>query len=301
MMTKSCSKVAQNFYCEKCVYNTDKKSSWKKHILTKKHNDDKMMTKSYSKVAQPEFGCDCGKKYKYRQGLHTHQKKCNVYINNLLKLSVNETTKNEKNEKYTASLENQVHQLTVIVRQLIETGLFNKNITNNNMTNTNSFNTINKNEIKIYLSEKCSNALSIQDFVKQLTITMDDLNNAKDSTVQGIVKLVENNLRPLTLSERPMHHIEENEWYVKDNASGWETDNGNKIVHETQKTLQKQWSGVFEKEYPQWQANDNETCQFIQLAQCTTTELTTEQLNIIKDGISKSCSLKKSNTIRDKK
>ena len=36
-------------------------------------NDDQKV----AKVAQPLFTCECGKKYKYKQGLSVHTKKCN--------------------------------------------------------------------------------------------------------------------------------------------------------------------------------------------------------------------------------
>ena len=37
MLTKSCEKVAYKFFCEKCNYNTSRKSSYDKHITTSKH------------------------------------------------------------------------------------------------------------------------------------------------------------------------------------------------------------------------------------------------------------------------
>ena len=37
MLTKSCEKVAHDFYCMYCDYNTSRKSSYDKHILLSKH------------------------------------------------------------------------------------------------------------------------------------------------------------------------------------------------------------------------------------------------------------------------
>lgn len=36
-----------------------------------------------------------------------------------------------------------------------------------------------------------------------------------------------------------MHYLKENEWYVKDNTIGWNEDDGDKIVNETHKNIQK--------------------------------------------------------------
>jgi hypothetical protein len=111
--------------------------------------------------------------------------------------------------------------------------------TQNTIIGDNNNLNINKNEIKIYLSENCASALSIQEFMRQLAITIDDLNAARDNTVMGITHIVEKNLKPLSFKERPMHCLKENEWYVKDQQEGWNVDDGVKIVNETHKNIQK--------------------------------------------------------------
>ena len=77
MDTKSCSKkkITDRFYCDKCDYTTSKKSSWLKHLETKKHkrNDGyKKVARVSKKVAnvlyfkitsENKFEClACGKK-----------------------------------------------------------------------------------------------------------------------------------------------------------------------------------------------------------------------------------------------
>ena len=83
MMTENSPKLAKIFYCEDCDYKCCKVSDYEKHILTRKHkNNDKSLQnddKNSPKLAK-KFLCDCGKEYKYRQGLHTHRKNCNQNI-----------------------------------------------------------------------------------------------------------------------------------------------------------------------------------------------------------------------------
>lgn len=289
MMTKSCKKLQVHF-CEKCDYKTVRKSSWEKHIKTIKHNDDSMMTKSCKKLQKvanfsKRFECECGKSYVYKQGLCVHHKKCG--LRNIKSCKEQEQNGNIIYEYTKQSvLEKQVNDLTAIVKELIKGGIYSNN------TNTNSFNTINKNDIKIFLSNECANALSIQDFVQQLAITIDDLNNTRENTSSGIVKIVENNLKPLTLKERPLHHIEQDEWYIKDKQNGWEEDDGTRIINETQKGIQQKWSSVFEKENPEWQQNEEQTIQYIQLASTTTKELNNDDIKQIKLNLSKQCLIK---------
>ena len=85
MDNKSC-KVAKScenshkFICKCCDYSTSRKSSWAKHLKTKKHIK-KSLSKSYptkmdnKKVANRYF-CECGKSYQFMSGLSKHRKRC---------------------------------------------------------------------------------------------------------------------------------------------------------------------------------------------------------------------------------
>ena len=69
-------KKCQSFFCRLCNFTCSKQSNYNKHLSTRKHiimsiDDNKMPQTAKSYI------CSCGKKYKYRQGLSTHKKKCN--------------------------------------------------------------------------------------------------------------------------------------------------------------------------------------------------------------------------------
>ncbi len=71
--TKKLQKVAHEFFCEKCDYGCSKKSSFDKHLLTKKHN-----TTNSDKILQHGFTCECGKEYKHRTSLYNHKRGCEI-------------------------------------------------------------------------------------------------------------------------------------------------------------------------------------------------------------------------------
>jgi hypothetical protein len=84
MLTGSCSKVAQRFFCKSCNYYTDKKSSYDKHLTTSKHTKltevNTFSNKSCHEVANDikDFICNCcNKSFKSRVGLWKHKQKCN--------------------------------------------------------------------------------------------------------------------------------------------------------------------------------------------------------------------------------
>jgi hypothetical protein len=60
------------FYCEKCVYKTEYRRDWKKHISSIKHN-------TLVKVIPTHICSGCLKKYKSNVGVWKHKKKCLLY------------------------------------------------------------------------------------------------------------------------------------------------------------------------------------------------------------------------------
>ena len=70
-------KILQNHSRIYCNYNTRSKKDYIKHLTTRKH---KRMTKELQKdddfTLHEQFICECGSKYKYRQGLWKHKKIC---------------------------------------------------------------------------------------------------------------------------------------------------------------------------------------------------------------------------------
>ena len=80
MLTKNREKNPDKYKCIICDYFTSRKYDYERHLLTDKHklltNVDKKTQKS-AEIFSNEFTCDCGKKYKHRQSLSVHKKKCN--------------------------------------------------------------------------------------------------------------------------------------------------------------------------------------------------------------------------------
>jgi len=87
-------KSSTNYFCEKCSYNTSRKSSYDKHLNTAKHckftNIAEINNKSCSKSTDDinKFICNnCNKIFKSRVGLWKHKKKssCTINQNNTIK------------------------------------------------------------------------------------------------------------------------------------------------------------------------------------------------------------------------
>jgi hypothetical protein len=82
MVTKIYALENKKYRCKDCDYNTSIKKDFDKHLKTKKHET---RTNGYNEVTNchvendlsPDYICDCGRIYKYRQGLYRHKKTCN--------------------------------------------------------------------------------------------------------------------------------------------------------------------------------------------------------------------------------
>lgn len=74
MVQKPLEKTPFKFSCKKCIFNSNNKKDYNRHLQTKKHNDTKMVQK------KTHF-CICGKSYIYLQGLYRHRNMCKQYIN----------------------------------------------------------------------------------------------------------------------------------------------------------------------------------------------------------------------------
>ena len=74
------------------------------------------------------------------------------------------------------------------------------NTTNNTTNHTNNFN------INMFLNEQCKDAINFSDFINRIEVSHDDLeNNAQLGFVNGMTKILMDNLSQLTLYERPIH------------------------------------------------------------------------------------------------
>ena len=79
-------------------------------------------------------------------------------------------------------------------------GTTNNTTNNNNSTQNNHFN------ISLFLNEKCKDAINFSDFIERIEISHEDLeNNAELGFVNGISKILMDNLNQLTVHERPIH------------------------------------------------------------------------------------------------
>ena len=252
------------FICKCCDYKSRRKSQFDRHLLTLKHKNKENTTKIQQNTTEKgSYICECGKKYLHRASLHNHKKKCNNgnELNKELKvpkISSELILKliNENNElKNTILKENQElrNQITELIPKV--------GINNNNIKN--------KFNINVFLNEKCKDAISMDEFINKIEVSMKNLLTTKEKgQVNGITNIIMENMNKLSLYERPLHCTDKKRetLYVKNNE--WEKDENKECINKALKSIEsKQLKNlnVWLNEHPNYMNNPSQQEEFAKL------------------------------------
>ena len=75
-MSTNCNTKTCRFFCEKCAYQTNKKSSYENQLLTAKHISATNIASGALKICQSYTGDICSKTFNERTSIWRHKKKC---------------------------------------------------------------------------------------------------------------------------------------------------------------------------------------------------------------------------------
>ena len=255
-------KNAKKYICEKCDFACSKKSDFNRHLMTAKHkmmtNSDKISYKNAENAAA--YICDCGKSYKYRQGLSLHKKKCiqktpeneekpqdpenivheSITDTTLLKCfqTMMETQSNAMQMQLTQSAAQSAAQAAAIEQAAViqakrdeaaaeQTKLLIEAITLNGpktiMNNSNNT-TNNQFNLNVFLNEDCKDAYTLSDVMETIECTVSDLDRMDhDGYVATVTRKILESIQDMAITERPIHCTDarRNTVCVK-NKTGWE-------------------------------------------------------------------------------
>jgi hypothetical protein len=214
-------KISKKYFCEKCDYNTDRKSNLSNHLLSAKHIKTTNDNKNKSKISAKHKCYICEKEYNDRAGLWRHKKKCFEKEENV----IIEQDINDKNLILTLIQQN--NELQKQMLEVIKNGTINNTINNTNNSHNKTFN------LQLFLNETCKDAMNIMDFVDSIKIQLCDIESIGElGFVNGMSKLIIKNLNALAENMRPVHcnDPKRDSLYVKD-ANVWEKeDSENKKI-----------------------------------------------------------------------
>ncbi len=293
METQKVVKSSNIFECINCKYKTDKKSNFSKHLLTRKHSEKQMETKTSQKVAF--LYCDCQQRFRTRSGLWKHKKQCKYLLtetkesietnelpltNKIVGLENDEQAIDYKTLLLQVIKENtEIKNLLVTQQKQIIDILPNLGNTTNNIKQR--FN------INMFLNEKCKDALSIDEFIDKLEISMKNLLTTRDKGLsEGLTNIIIDNMNKLSLYERPMHCTDKKRetLYVKNQE--WEKDSNREHIDHLLKEVElkqmkniKQWT----EEHPDYETDDSLQTEYINLVRKCTSSIEACREKVIKN------------------
>ena len=270
METKNAPKRAEKYSCKLCDYYTSKKGDYNRHLGTLKHKWKQMETNGNQKRAlenQCEF---CNKIFKSRSGLWKHEKLCvkvtDANKDNLKDIIIDVVKENaekmnlliNENKELRDQIKQQNKQITDMIPKL--------------GTNNNSNNNIKQRfNINLFLNEKCKDAISINEFVEKIEISLKDLICTREKgQSEGISNLIIENMNKLSLYERPLHCTDKKReiLYIKNDE--WEKDENKEQISKILKTIEtKQLKNVQKwiENHPNYLNNTKEQEEFLILIQ----------------------------------
>lgn len=296
MNTILAQKSTSIFECKLCDFLTCNKNHYNRHIETNKHKDRINNTNSYQmntkkaqkaqKTKDDKYYCECGKNYKHKTNFYTHRKKCNQNKNQEIILS----NKEKDDENYKDIIKTLLEQNNVVKLLLEQNNSLQNTIKdlipkvgNNNNNTNNNFN------ICLFLNENCKDAISMDEFVKKIEITVNDLLFTKQKgLVNGISNIFIKNLNDLPEKERPIWCSDKKrkKLYIKEQI--WSEDINNNKTKQTIKnisSMQLKNINKYTDQNPDWNDDESKKEEYINIIKNTTNDIAGKEIDIINNLI----------------
>lgn len=293
MAMKKSQKILNKYVCESCDYRCSYIKDYNKHLSTIKHQNATM-------AMQQEFKCDkCETTYKHYSSLWKHAKTCNASSVTHQLLAENRELRNfimeqskqhykmlveqagehcktfseqtgehckmfsEQAGEHCKTLAEQAEQHQKNTNEIVNKVLELAKTSNNTITTTNT-NSHNKAfNINVFLNEQCKDAINFSDFVNNIEVSRQDLeNNAQLGFVNGVSKILIDSLNHMELNQRPIHctDVKRETIYIKDDDKWNKSENNDKINKAIQSVTIKSMRTLlaWKAESPEYQDHDSD-------------------------------------------
>ena len=285
MANKISENLAKKYECVFCDFISINKSDYKRHLSTVKHKRLTNANKNTEISENQVFTCNCGRIYKHKSSLSKHKNKCQYNLDLVIK-SENKEQENKQELKsliikiMTDSSEkmnilmNENKELRKQITEMIP------RIGNNNNTLKQKFN------INVFLNEKCKDALSIDEFIDKIDISIKNLLTTKEKgQTQGISNIIMENMNQLSLYERPLHCTDKKRETIYIKNQEWEKDDNREHINKLLKQVEKKQLQNIQKwldEHPHYMNNEKEQNEFTELLRECSKSIDDNQEKIIK-------------------
>lgn len=195
--------MSYKFSCKNCLFYTNTKFVYKKHIESKRHND-RIESEIFT------YKCNvCNKVFKCNSGLWRHSKLCS---SNIAPVIITER-REELREEIMAEINQLIIENQQQVREEINEVRTILSDVRSNQSPSNINNTLNNFNVNLFLNENLKQTKNLMDVVNgiQLAIEYEESISSEDYS-KSIAELITNEIDKLPINERPIFCIKnENE------------------------------------------------------------------------------------------
>ena len=142
----------------------------------------------------------------------------------------------------------------------------------------NNNNTINKNKfnINVFLNEQCKDALTMNEFISDIKISIEDLMLTKNKGIsEGVSNIFIKNMNKLSLYERPIHctDVKRETVYIKSegeygDTTQWEKDKEQekfKKAINDMKFVQSKFLNLYTEDNPDWMEKEQKQNEYMEM------------------------------------
>jgi len=166
------------YTCDSCHFNTMRKSNYRGHLLSKKHASTKAEPQTLS--VKSDDSIKPVMLLEVMEMFLTHQKHQQTEMSEILKTFADRIVATQP--------------IQTVQNSIISAGQVNNTIDNK------------KFNLNVFLNEECKNAINMSDFIQNVIVTSEDLENIGElGYTEGMSKILTKAIRSKETSERPMH------------------------------------------------------------------------------------------------
>jgi hypothetical protein len=244
------------YTCEECNYSTVYKGNFRKHILSKRHqenDEENVIVAAAAAAAAADRQQHEAWKHQSEIVKQTMQQTAQIIQQTIMQTMQATSDILKSNSTTLLTAPNNNNNNVTLLEQTV-----NNSQTNNHITLEQN---VTKFSVNVFLNEQCKNAVDISDFISSAMVSMEDLESMGElGYTAGMTKILSKVFKEKPLSERPMHctDVKRETIYIRKN-NAWEKDTDKeettqlilKIAHKNYKVLQK-WLEY----HPQYSVHD---------------------------------------------
>jgi hypothetical protein len=244
--------VVKKNNCSLCNYTTFDNKDFKKHLLTQKHKKNEENKKmNNSKISN----------------LQTDE-------TNYKELLMESLKQNKETREFMFKQHEIIEKQQKTINELIP------KIGNNTINSNNKFN------LNIFLNETCKDAISMEEFINKIEVSLSDLFYTKNKGIaEGVSNIFIENLNKIPITQRPIHctDVKRETIYIKNEQ--WEKDeNKEKTKDAIKKVSNIQIKNInkFKSAHPNFMENETEKYNYVRIVNAITANIEDKEDKVIK-------------------